>query len=471
VLGSASNYSFLPSWSLEEKRETTSATRVRCQEKGGTSSPPKKVLWRQNTKKAMTMAMVAGPTSSTASALYKYTYTLGRSLYVPITSRCNSIPLPVTRGPGFLLPRAVAESLLHVRNAEVPNYFVGSDYSIDWLNNSLVDDDDDDEKEEEGDESNDKRVEAPPYNLPLVNSLYEFFYGDISRHLQRRREIFGTANPNSDEEGEEHRYAAVLDDGLQPSISTLVNEVTSRLQQSKESTEEEQYNQVVIAGEGEPTMRMDALLAVARSVQSFNNQQQQHHDIVKSEKITNNSLSPPPPSPPPLSVRVVTNGLCYGIPNLGYSPYNNERDGVLVPMHRHVILRDMIEAGVSRLSVALNTANRHEYDVLMQPCCHTGGGGGNNFTNGDNVLAAPRGGGGDGSSAVEEPSLFLPGVAHDIVCEFIMETTKLGMDVEITGIDRPDVDKVEMEQLARLLLSVRPRKDKRRMIRWRRYFY
>jgi hypothetical protein len=103
---------------------------------------------------------------------------------------------------------------------------------------------------------------------------------------------------------------------------------------------------------------MDALLAVARSVQSFNNQQQQHH-FAKNEKITKNSPSSPPPPPPPLSVRVVTNGLCYGTPNLGYSPYNNEQDGVLVPMNQHVILRDMIEAGVSRLSVALNTANRH----------------------------------------------------------------------------------------------------------------
>ncbi len=358
----------------------------------------------------------------------------------------------------------MAESLLHLRNAEVPNYyFVGSDHhsNDDWSNNySQVDEDDE--------ESNgNRRLESPPYDLPLVNSLYEFHYGDISRHLQRRREIFGgTANPNSDEgggEGEQQRYAAVLDDGLQPSISTLVNEVTSRLQQNHQASAEERYNQVVIAGEGEPTMRMDALLAVARSVQSFNNQQQQHHHppIGESEKIT---------PPPPLSVRVVTNGLCYGIPNLGYSPYNSERDGVLIPMHRHVILRDMIESGVSRLSVALNTANRHEYDVLMEPCCHTGGGGSNRSSIGDDVvLAASRGGGGGGGSrAVEEP--FLPGVAHDIVCEFILETTKLGMDVEITGIDRPDVDKAEMEQLARLLLSVRPKKDQRRMIRWRRYF-
>ena len=77
----------------------------------------------------------AAAATATATSLYKYTYTLGRSLYVPITSRCNSIPLPVTRGPGFVLPESVAESLLHVRHAEVPNYSVGFDYSIDWLYN------------------------------------------------------------------------------------------------------------------------------------------------------------------------------------------------------------------------------------------------------------------------------------------------------------------------------------------------
>ena len=384
---------------------------------------------------------MAAAATATATSLYKYTYTLGRSLYVPITSRCNSIPLPVTRGPGFVLPKSVAESLLHVRHAEVPNYSVGFDYSNDWLHNN----------EEEGGCDDDGRVEVPPYNLPLVNSLYEFHYDDIPRHLQRRREIFGTnrnTNPIN-EDKDDVQYAVVLDDNLQPSISTLVQEVTSRLVSSSE--ELASYNQVVIAGEGEPTLRMDALLAVARCVQSYNNNNNKQHQHRQQHLSKNNKHDD---DTKPIYVRVVTNGLCYGIPNLGYSPYNKERDGVLIPMHRHVILRDMIEAGVSRLSVALNTSNRHEYDVLMEPSCHTGGGSSSSS-----------------SVAASEPKLFLPGVAHDIVCEFIMETTKLGMDVEITGIDRPDVDKLEMERLARLLMSVRPRNDQRsRNIRWRRYF-
>lgn len=53
--------------------------------------------------------------SCLASAL---TYSLGRSLYVPLTSRCNTVTLPETRGPGFLLPPQVVSSLLRVRDLE-----------------------------------------------------------------------------------------------------------------------------------------------------------------------------------------------------------------------------------------------------------------------------------------------------------------------------------------------------------------
>ncbi len=208
---------------------------------------------------------------------------------------------------------------------------------------------------------------------------------------------------------------------LQPSISALVSEVTSRLVDQSYS---KHFDQVVIAGEGEPTLRMDALLAIARTVQS--RQRDGNYNNTREQPDTRQ-----------LPIRLITNGLCYGITNFGYSPYNSERNGTIVPLPRHVVLRDMLDAGISRLSVALNTANRHEYDLLMEPQCGE----------------------------------MLPGTAHDIVCELIMEATKLGMDVEITGIDRPEIDKVEMERLARLLLSVGPNKyTRRRMIRWRPYF-
>jgi hypothetical protein len=129
----------------------------------------------------------------------------------------------------------------------------------------------------------------------------------------------------------------------------------------------------------------------------------------------------------------------------------------------------MLDAGISRLSVALNTANRHEYDLLMEPCCRTtGNGGGAMMTTGE---------GGDGgrrtkSADVDDDRATLrPGTAHDLVCELIVESTRVGMDVEITGIDRPGIDKAETERLARLLLSARKGGDRRRSpVRWRRYF-
>ena len=358
-----------------------------------------------------------------STALYKYTYTLGRSLYVPLTSRCNSIPLPSTRGPGFTLPRLVAETLVNIRNVEMPGCVVDyfRDYDID-----------------------EERVFLPPYDLPLVNSLYkqQQLQGDSSddlkEHLRQRRQVIadrGTATVDGgDEVGE---TCIVTDDGLRPSISTIINEVRSRL-----GTSSVEYDQVVIAGEGEPTLRMDALLAISRAVTRDNS------DINSSK---NDKIRKHP------AVRVITNGLCYGIPNLGYSPNNLNRDGTVIPVHRHAILKDMTDAGITRLSVALNTANRHEYDLLMEPSCHTGGS--------DNTGRRVVGGS-------TPQTLLRPGTAHDLVCELIVEATKIGMDVEITGIDRPGIDKIETERLARMLLSVRKGDghQRRSAVRWRRYF-
>ena len=50
-----------------------------------------------------------------------YTYALGRSLYVPITCRCNSRTLPETRGPGFQLPTDIVAALCRFRDLECKN--------------------------------------------------------------------------------------------------------------------------------------------------------------------------------------------------------------------------------------------------------------------------------------------------------------------------------------------------------------
>ena len=199
---------------------------------------------------------------------------------------------------------------------------------------------------------------------------------------------------------------------------------------------------------------MDALLAIARTVQSYNQHQQQQNDQQSTKQI---------------NLRLITNGLCYSIPHLGYSNHNNSNK-ILLPKLRYTILRDLIDAGVSRLSVALNTANRHEYDILMQPACYTGGG--RILTDDDGALNANTTDATNTSSSSSFPPM-MPGTAHDLICEFIMDATKLGMDVEITGVDRPGIDKVEMERLARLLLSVAPknkRKGRKSAVRWRPYF-
>lgn len=199
----------------------------------------------------------------------------------------------------------------------------------------------------------------------------------------------------------------VVDDRILPSISTLTDESISLIKSTPS------LDQIVLAGEGEPTLRMDALLSISHQIQSH--------------RRSNNESE--------LPIRLITNGLVYTIPNFGYSPYNRHRG---IPLHRHTVLRDMMEVGISRISVALNTSNRHEYDILMKPSC---------YTNHDT----------------------LPGTAHDLICEFILEAAKLGIDVEITGIDRPDVDKRETDRLARMLLSV-AEVEKRSNVRWRKYF-
>lgn len=268
-----------------------------------------------------------------------------------------------------MLPKSITDALISVRNVECGESIAGND---------------------------DDRSLLPDYSKRwLVNSLYDDM--DTSSTGAPVDTFFDGAN--------------VSDDRINPSISTLTNEAISQL---LSDTNDQLFDQVVIAGEGEPTLRMDALLSISREIQTHR----------KSRNET------------PLPIRLITNGLVYTIPNFGYSPCNLQRYGKI--LHRHTVLRDMLDAGISRVSVALNTANRHEYDVLMEPCC---------FTDGD----------------------MMPGMAHDMICEFILEACKVGMDVEITGVDRPDVDKNDVDRLARMLLSVADR-NKRSKVRWRPYF-
>jgi hypothetical protein len=168
-----------------------------------------------------TMIRYHRPIMTAATVLQKHTYILGRSLYIPLTCRCNSITLPVSRGPRFLLPKSITDALVSVRHAECGGQLIVGD--------------------------DEERQPLPDYPKKwLVNCLYD----DVSE-----------SSSTLSESTYDGKY--VLDDRISPSISTLTNEAISYLSDNSNESFE-----VVIAGEGEPTLRMDALLSISHKLQS-----------------------------------------------------------------------------------------------------------------------------------------------------------------------------------------------------------
>ena len=264
--------------------------------------------------------------------LCSLTYALGRSLYVPLTCRSNSCPLPDTRGPGFVLPADVVGSLLALRRLELAHPASGGG---------------------DGNISSGEKMHLPPLDLPYVSHIDDTVAGPI-----------------------------ITDD-------MLCKDIESRFQDAKRSRK--QYDSLVIAGEGEPTLRLSTLLSIVRRP-------------IRSACFGFTM---------PTTVRVVTNGLGDAVPGSN----NNE------------CAKQMKEAGVSGVSVALMTASSDQYDKLMHPCL---------------------------PEEISTPAL-------DVVCEFIGSCIDIGLDVEVTGVDREEVDKEAAEELARSLGVVEP-------VRWRPYF-
>lgn len=284
--------------------------------------------------------------------LCSLTYALGRSLYIPLTCRSNTRTLPETRGPGFVLPTDVVSSLLEVRRLELggadditsPSQRLGNCAAEDGggrIPSSAA-----------------EKMHLPPLDLPCISHLDES----------------NTRTSSS---------SAITDEMLR-------QDMESRFQHAKRSNC--QYDSLVIAGEGEPTLRLSTLLSVVR------------------QPIRSSCFGYTTPS----TIRVVTNGLGDAVPG--------NSNGVSCA-------RQMKEAGVSGVSVALMTASADQYDEFMVPCL-------------PDALSTP---------------------AHDVVCDFICDAMDAGLDVEVTGVDRVDVDKAATEELAEKLGVVSP-------VRWRPYF-
>eukprot|EP00592_Proboscia_alata_P013082 CAMPEP_0194388636 /NCGR_PEP_ID=MMETSP0174-20130528/99639_1 /TAXON_ID=216777 /ORGANISM="Proboscia alata, Strain PI-D3" /LENGTH=212 /DNA_ID=CAMNT_0039180117 /DNA_START=343 /DNA_END=981 /DNA_ORIENTATION=- len=179
-----------------------------------------------------------------------------------------------------------------------------------------------------------------------------------------------------------------------------------------QSLSNQPFDAFVLAGEGEPTLRLPAILALA--------------DFIRGKLSSSNQIP----------IRVVTNGLTYAIPE--YYIGESCVDPIL----------QMKDAGVTSLSVALMTASPSQYDDLMKPV---------ELTRLKNKIQLKW------RSNSKEYLQNEAVRAHDLVCEFIHSAVLAGFDVEVTGVDRPDVDKFKAEALA-LHLGVT------KQFRWRPYF-
>jgi pyruvate-formate lyase-activating enzyme len=250
---------------------------------------------------------VSLPLSSSA-----ITYTLGRSLYVSITSRCNSRSLPETRGPNFLLPSEVVSTLCRFRDLEHE-----TQQWHHWCN-----------------------------------------YLDCTEYPQKLPDPFEMVD-RLKEEAE-----------LQPTVSVIQDAIKAQL-------EKQDYEAIVIAGEGEPTLRWEALLLLAQEFSSAH------------------------------KFRVTTNGLV-----------NPER------------VCEMKQHGVDAVTVALMTGNPKQYIELMEPLLR------------------------------EELTCLQP---YELVCQFIQEAVRQELEVEVTAVDRKEVDRKKTEAMAASLGVTT-------QVRWRPYF-
>ena len=174
-------------------------------------------------------AAAAASSHSTTASILRFTYRLGRSIYIPLTSRCNTIPLPVTRGPGFTLNSDVVEVL---RNFRLVENSPGS-----WMNGASID-------EDSGRMDNSvHKVVFPEYDLPLVTSLYN--YQDEIESTTSTSTATTKSNNNDENNVQNMKQMHIQEDSIQPSIEMLVDQVATHLEDDLD------LHEVCIAGEGE----------------------------------------------------------------------------------------------------------------------------------------------------------------------------------------------------------------------------
>ena len=194
----------------------------------------------------------------------------------------------------------------------------------------------------------------------------------------------------------------------EPGLDDLMREIRHEFRDASASSNQI-IESIVIAGEGEPTLLLEDTFELVRRIRSF------------AETL------PAYPGKNPPAIRLTTNGLV--VPSIAQEE-QPQQIAITTSGYGNLPQR-LWDSGVSRISVGLLTWNAKQYDDMMEP-----------------ILV-------HGTSQT----------GFDVVCNFIQEAVRVNgdLEVELTAIDRPDVDKAKTEALAESLGVRMP-------VRWRPYF-
>ena len=199
------------------------------------------------------------PAASAMTMATTFTYKLGRSLYIPITSRCNSRTLPELRGEGFMLPAHVVAALCRIRDVEQNTQAWSG-----WCNYL--------------DTQDGGKFQLPP--RPATDSQQET--RQQSEDKQERslvKELF--------QEVQDYCSRIVVD----PSTAKEIEGDDAALL----------LESIVFSGEGEPTCRWDDLLELA--------------SMIRDDEIIQKSMEKSNDSKPSTTLRLTTNGLVSSPPS------------------------------------------------------------------------------------------------------------------------------------------------------------
>jgi hypothetical protein len=374
------------------------------------------------------------PSTLKSIATSYFTYTLGRDLYVPLTSKCNSLTLPQLRGTNFTLPSHVVAALCRVRDSEATDVseseLIGREQlqssSSKWSGwCSYLD-------------TQDGHQKLPPPDGPSVHFLIEdctmmmmnMMSGGKEEQRQRR-------NPQIDDlfyEVQQH----LLSNNNNDADDAINNPSTMTTTRTRPES-------IVLSGEGEPTLRWDDMLQLSKKI---------HDTMVSSTSSSSTSINKIP-------IRLTTNGLLGNVrtPRLGRrrkqkgsSDHDYESITIVdLPM----MVQSMVQCGISKVSVGLMTNDPQQYDDIVLPQLVTAT---------TSTMLDDGNGDHDATTTATTSSSCCPGAAHEIVCQFIQEAVQTkGLEVETTAIARDDVDKALTEALSQSLGVMTP-------VRWRPYF-